>query len=84
VSQSNSSSTHLLTTFKGSTTSNISVSNNKSASSSQAASSSQSSSTIQSADHSKMLRPERLRASARGAPCTFTPSFLQYISSHYF
>jgi hypothetical protein len=79
VSQSNSSLTHLLTTFKDSI---IPVSSRQSASSSQAASSSQSSSTIQSADHRKTFRPEHSRASARGAPCTFTPLFLYGIFPH--
>ena len=97
VSQSNSSSTHLLTTFKGSI---ISVSSSQATSSSQAASfsqaasssqaalfsqaasSSQSSSTIQSASHRKTFHPEHSQASAQGAPCTFTPSFLYGIFPH--
>ena len=78
VSQSNFSSTHLLTTFKGSTFSITSTSSSQSApshqsvSSGQSASSSQSASTIQSTDH----HLEHSWGSAWGAPCMFTPLFL--------
>ena len=82
VSQSNSSLTYLLTTFKGSTYLIISVSSSKSASSSQATSSCQSSSTIQSVDHHKMFHPEHSQASVRGAPCMFASLFLSSIFSH--
>jgi hypothetical protein len=40
------------------------------------------SSTIPSAHHCKMFRPEHSRASARGATCTFSPSFLYGIFPH--
>ena len=76
VSQSNSSLTYLLTTFKGSTSLIISVS------SSESASSSQSSSTIQSIVHRKMFCPQHSQASAQGAPCMFAPLFLSSIFPH--
>ena len=78
VSRSNFNSTHFLTTFKGSSFSIISASSDLF---SKSASSSQSASTIQPADRGKTLRPERSRASAREAPCTFTP-FLYGIFPH--
>ena len=84
-SQSNSSSTHLLTTLKGliiSVASSQSASSSQAASFSQAASSSQSSLTIQSASHHKMFCPEHSQASAQGAPCMFTPLFLYGIFPH--
>ena len=76
VSRFNFSSTHLLTFFKGSTSSIIS------ASSSPSISSSQSTLTIQSAGRGKTFRPERSQASAQAAPCMFTPSFLYGIFPH--
>jgi hypothetical protein len=76
VSRSNFNSTHFLTTFKVSSSSIISASSS---------SSTQSASTIQSADRGKTFRPERSRASDRGAPCKFIISFLYgKISSHFF
>ena len=72
----------ILTTFKDSTSSIISVSSSKSASSSKSTLVIQSASTIPSTNRGKKIRPERSRASARGAPCTSIPSFLYGIFSH--
>ena len=74
VSQSDFNSTHLLThlltTFKGSSSSIISASSSRSSSTIQSAS------TIQTSDHGKTFCPECSWVSAWGVPCMFSSSFL--------